>query len=140
VQASQQLANVPTHAVPPFGALHLSMPDLVEHFVWPLALVRQQVTNPGLPQVERAAHFTTAPLQLWFASVAFACCVAHLTYWPWFVEPAQSQLQFNATAARAAAMSAASTPVASHLAYARGVAKTSPRAPVSLPLLRLSIA
>jgi hypothetical protein len=64
VQASQQLAKLPTHADPPFGALHLSALDLVEHFVTPFALVRQHVTNPGLPQVDLAAHLTTAPLQL----------------------------------------------------------------------------
>ena len=32
------------------------------HFVWPFAVVRQHVTKPGFPQVDRAAHFTTAPL------------------------------------------------------------------------------
>ena len=53
-----------THAVPPFCGLHLSVLDFVEHFVTPLAFVRQQVTNPGLPHVDLAAHLTTAPLQL----------------------------------------------------------------------------
>lgn len=72
VQASQQLAKVPTHEVPPFGGLHLSPFDFVEHDVTPLALVRQQVTKFGLPQVDRAAHLTTTPWQLLFASVLLA--------------------------------------------------------------------
>jgi hypothetical protein len=62
--ASQQLANSPTHDEPSFGALHRSGLDLVEHFVTPFAVVRQQLTNPGLPQVDLAAHLTTAPWQL----------------------------------------------------------------------------
>jgi hypothetical protein len=116
VQASQQLENVPTHDMPPFGALQLAALDFVEHFVTPLELVRQQVTNPDLPQVDLAAHFTTAPLQLGFVfcSAIFACSVAHFTYWPWFVKPSHGQ--FKATAARAAATAAASVPVTSHFA------------------------
>jgi hypothetical protein len=66
VHASQQLAKVLTHAEPFFGALHLSALDFVEHFVTPLALVRQHVTNPGFPQVDRAAHFLSATPQLRF--------------------------------------------------------------------------
>ena len=87
-----------THDEPPFGALQWAALDFVEHFVTPL-LVRQQVTKFGLPQVECAAHRTTCPVQLWFARFAFACCAAHLTNAPWFVDPAQ--LQFSATCARA---------------------------------------
>ena len=68
--ASQQLDVVPTHACPPFGALHLSALDLVEHFSLPRALMRQHVTNPGFPQVERAAHFLAAAPQLGFAKLA----------------------------------------------------------------------
>jgi hypothetical protein len=30
----------------------------------PVVVVKQHVTAPGFPQVERAAHFFTAPLQL----------------------------------------------------------------------------
>ena len=59
-----------THEVPPFGALQWSPLDFVEHFVTPLALVRQQVTKSGLPQVERAAQLLTAPPQLRFAKPA----------------------------------------------------------------------
>jgi hypothetical protein len=56
VHASQQLVNAlsPTHEVPPPGSVQCSSSRLVLHFVLPEALVRQQVTNPGLPQVERA--------------------------------------------------------------------------------------
>jgi len=42
-----------------FGAMHLSGALLVEHLVTPVLLVRQQVTKPGFPQVERDAHFLT---------------------------------------------------------------------------------
>ena len=68
--ALQQLDVVPTHACPPFGALHLSALDLVEHFSLPFALMRQHVTNPGFPQVERAAHFLAAAAQLGFCNPA----------------------------------------------------------------------
>jgi len=111
-QDSQQLAPVPTHAWPPLGGLHLSAADLIEHFTLPRRSTRQHVTNPGLPQVDLAAHWVTNPLQLLFVSVAFAWSEAQLTNWPWFSAPAQSQ--FAAIAARAIAMSAASAPVGSH--------------------------
>jgi len=58
--ASQQLVQVPT--VPCF-AVQWAASFLTLHF-GPFAVVRQQVTVPGLPQVECAAHFLTAPLQL----------------------------------------------------------------------------
>jgi len=117
-QASQQL-GIPTatHDVPPFGAAarHLAALDFVEHFVTPL-LVRQQVTKFGLPQVDRAAHFTTAPLQLGFVicNAVFAAPVAHFTYCPWFVKVSHGHAR--STAARAAATLPASAPVTSHLA------------------------
>src|SRR5262245_57680288 len=108
-----------THAEPPFGTLQWSPSDFVEHFVTPLALVRQQVTNPDLPQVDLAAHFTTAPLQLGFVSCSavFAAPAAQLTYWPWFVK--LSHGQFNFTCRRASATAAASAPVTSHFAALR---------------------
>jgi hypothetical protein len=59
-QASQQLVQVP--AVPCFAAQCAASFSIL-HF-GPFGVVRQQVTEPGLPQVERAAHFFTAPLQL----------------------------------------------------------------------------
>jgi len=58
-QASQQLVQFPI--VPVAGQCAASF--LTLHFV-PAIVVRQQVTEPGLPQVECAAHFFTAPLQL----------------------------------------------------------------------------
>jgi hypothetical protein len=117
-QESQQLAPAPTQAWPSLGGLHLSAADLVEHFTLPFRSMRQHVTNPsGLPHVDRAAQLVTNPLQLWFSSVAFACLAAQLTNLPWLAAPAQSQ--FAATAARAAATSAASAPVGSHLASLR---------------------
>jgi hypothetical protein len=83
-QASQQLDSRPTHADPPFGALHLDSLDLVEQRVFPFLSVVQQVTNPGLPHVDRAAHETTEPLQLFgkssMSASSFATPRAHFTY------------------------------------------------------------
>jgi len=59
-QLSQQLGMVPTHAEPPLGAVHLAAFGFTTHFVLPLAVVRQQVTNPALPQVDFLAHPNTA--------------------------------------------------------------------------------
>jgi hypothetical protein len=116
VQASQQLGLVLAHAEPPIGAVQRLALDFVEHFVTPF-FVRQQATKFGFPQVDFAAHLTTTPLQLWFTRFVRACSPAHLTYWPWFVN--EPQTQFVLTAVRAAATSAASTPVGSHLAKLR---------------------
>ena len=55
--------NAPAHALPPAGATQRSASLFVLHFVLPDSLVRQQVTNPGFPQVDRAAQRFTAPLQ-----------------------------------------------------------------------------
>ena len=61
VHASQQLGNPVEQLPPPLGALHLDGLDLTRHLVFPLAVVRQQVTNPaGRPQVDLVAHFFTA--------------------------------------------------------------------------------
>lgn len=84
--ASQQLDRNPTHELPPLGALHLSAPFLIEHFVLPRASVVQQVTKPGLPHVDFAAHEITLPLHE-FGSVPDPASVlatprAHFTYWP----------------------------------------------------------
>jgi len=59
--ASQQLGTDPTHAVPPGGALQKAALLLMEQVVWPVLLVRQQVTAPGLPQDDCAAQDTTEP-------------------------------------------------------------------------------
>jgi len=58
--ASQQLGTDPTHAVPRGGALQNAAALLIEQLVWPLRLVRQQVTKPGRPQVDCAAQDSTA--------------------------------------------------------------------------------
>jgi len=79
VHASQQLATWPTHAEPPLGAAHFAELLLIEHFVVPLPVVRQQVTAPGLPHVERAAHRLTKRAQLLLVRTACACCAAQLT-------------------------------------------------------------
>ena len=82
-QASQQLATSPTQADPPFRGLHAAARRLMPHVRPPWASVRQHVTEPGLPQVERAAHRFTAPLQVFGSApaltAAFAKATAHLT-------------------------------------------------------------
>jgi hypothetical protein len=59
--ASQQLANCPTHARPPAGALHREASRFTLQDVFAFR-VRQHVTAPGRPHTERAAHRTTADL------------------------------------------------------------------------------
>ena len=59
--ASQQLGTDPTHAVPPGGGSQADSLLLIEQLVLPLLLVRQQVTKPGLPQVDRDSQDITAP-------------------------------------------------------------------------------
>ena len=83
---SQQLGTLPTQAAPCFGAVHRAAPGVIAHAGLPCLVVRQQVTKPGLPQVDLAAHFTTVPLHC-FGSVpaftaAFAWCATHETYSP----------------------------------------------------------
>src|SRR5262245_8901359 len=84
LQLSQQLDVVPTHAEPPLGAAHVVWLDFTEHLVTPFAVVRQQVTKPDSPQVDRFAQRTTIArhcvgrLPLFTAASAF--CVTHRTY------------------------------------------------------------
>src|SRR2546428_9544709 len=73
--ASQQLVQLPT--IPCF-AVQWAASFLILHFV-PFVVVRQQVTAVGLPHVECAAHFFTAPLQLGLTSTELACWTAQLT-------------------------------------------------------------
>jgi hypothetical protein len=58
--------------------LHRAALGFTEHFVFPVAVVRQHVTKPEEPQVEFLAHFTTAPLQslgrLPLVAAIFATC------------------------------------------------------------------
>jgi hypothetical protein len=82
--ASQQLGALPTHACPPDGGRHLVASDFRVQRVSPRAFVRQQVTKPGRPQVERAAHATTARRHsLDRSPAARATSPTHRTYVPW---------------------------------------------------------
>ena len=58
--ASQQLGADPTNAVPPRGGLQAPALRLIVQVVLPATSVRQQVTAPGMPQVDCDAQDTTA--------------------------------------------------------------------------------
>ena len=81
--ASQQLAKFPAQL--PLLAVHDAASFLIAHLLWPwpLGFAVQQATKPGLPQVDRAAHFLTALLQLAgrlpFLTAALAPCAMQLT-------------------------------------------------------------
>jgi hypothetical protein len=83
-QASQQLPHTPT--VPPF-AVQASALFLLLQLVTPFLFVMQQVTNPGLPHTDFAAHFFTAPLHdfgsMLLVTAVLADCATQLTYAPW---------------------------------------------------------
>src|SRR4029434_8080225 len=95
VHASQQLDCPLTQAVPPLGGVHFEALGFVEHFTLPVALVLQQVTKPGLPQVDFAAHLMTDPLQFFGSSGGSVCVLAmatvltHFTAWPWLLQEAR---------------------------------------------------
>jgi hypothetical protein len=101
VHASQQLAGVPTQALPPAGGVQSAALRFTTQRVAPFERVRQQVTAPGRPQVEREAQRRTSPLQSGGRSMAptrmvmtaFAQCMNE----PWLVAPGQQE---NAIAAR----------------------------------------
>jgi hypothetical protein len=82
--ASQQLGTEPTHALPPFGARQASAVRFVAHRVTPRRFVRQHVTAPGRPHVERAAQRRTSRRQAAgrspAATRASAIVVAHRTW------------------------------------------------------------
>jgi hypothetical protein len=86
--ASQQAAKLETQALPPPGALHFEASFLTEHLVRPRRVVRQQVTNPGRPQVDFAEQPRASRTQSCGRSpdAARAAITSreHLTYWPWF--------------------------------------------------------
>jgi hypothetical protein len=112
-QASQQLEQCET--TPPLS-MQCSSLFFVLHFV-PFSLVMQQVTKPGLPQVEREAQVFTYFEHERLTRVSLAVWTAHLTYAPWV--DAAEQSQAAATASRAAAMSALSASESgSHMAIA----------------------
>ena len=75
-QASQQLGRCPTHAVPFLDGLQSAALLFVPHVVVPFAVVRQQVTKPGFPQVDRAAQCFTAPLHCFGSVPAFTASFA----------------------------------------------------------------
>jgi hypothetical protein len=58
----------------------------MEHFVTPLAVVRQHVTKPGFPQVDLAAHMVIGCAKVFgivlIFTAALTCCATHLTYAP----------------------------------------------------------
>jgi hypothetical protein len=75
--------------------------------VFPFAVVRQQVTKPGFPQIDCAAQRFTAPLHC-FGNVpaltaAFARRVAQRTNVPWLAAPMQLHCAAMAVSIAAAA-------------------------------------
>jgi hypothetical protein len=82
----QQLVAIPVKppTTPPLS-VHLVAVEATLHFVLAF-FVMQQVTAPGLPQFECAAHFFTRPLQFlgsWLLLArVFATPAAHLTNVP----------------------------------------------------------
>jgi hypothetical protein len=118
VQASQQLSRRPVQARPSRGGRQWAASRLIEQRVTPCRFVRQQVTAPARPQVERAAQRCTKPAHDGFCSVALATDAAQDTYVPCRAAVAQSHP--DATAARAAATSLRSgSVVGSHAPDAR---------------------
>jgi hypothetical protein len=93
VHASQQLGALLTHASPLRGARHESASRLVLQSVRPLAVVRQHVTKPSRPHVDRAAQRTTSPWHSCrrspLATASFATPATQLTYCPWLSALAQ---------------------------------------------------
>jgi hypothetical protein len=92
-QESQQLGTVPVHALPPFGARQRVASLFTLQRSLPAAVVRQQVTAPGRPHVDRVAQRFTVPLQAersWFEPTRTpSTAEAHRTYVPWSGTPAQ---------------------------------------------------
>jgi len=109
--ASQQLGFVPIVD----GGLQRVGSRLTLQCTLPSESVRQQVTKPGLPHVERDAQRTTLALQPRGSLAAFtspcAACDTHFTYWPWVV--AVAQLHCASATARAAQTAAGSSQRAS---------------------------
>jgi hypothetical protein len=78
LQASQQLDTDPTQALPPIGARHRFALRLMLHRARPLASVRQHVTKPSRPHVERPAH---ARISLRHAARTVPSRIARLAAW-----------------------------------------------------------
>jgi len=105
-QASQQLGLAPMVA----GGLQRVASRRMLQWIFPTESVRQQVTKPGLPQVERAAQRTTLDLQGRGSRNAstspLATPATHRTYWPWLVAAAQGHwISALSRVAQTAAMS-----------------------------------
>jgi len=92
LQASQQLGTSCTQAAPLLGAVHF-VSALMEHFVAPVAEVRQHETKPDRPHVDWTAHLRTPRLhclgRLPLATADFATPATHLMYLRWLVAVAQ---------------------------------------------------
>jgi hypothetical protein len=82
--ASQQLAKVDVHAVPPAGGRQVPLRLMLQRVI--PCRVRQQVTNPGRPQTDFAAHRLTAPTHsarsMPVPTLCRATSVAQRTYVP----------------------------------------------------------
>lgn len=133
--ASQQLVYAPTHALPPRGATHLAALERMAQLVSPFGDVRQHVTTPGRPHVERAAQRWTAFLHVGRSAScstrARATPSAHRTYCA-CVLPA-SQAQVLATTSRAAASSAGSVGRSPQVACAAPFTSKSAATMASIP-------
>jgi len=80
LQASQQLGVPPTHAMPPRGGRQAAALRLMLHLVSPRAFVRQQVTTPGRPHVDRRAHACATRAQSGFANALASVVAEQRTY------------------------------------------------------------
>lgn len=119
LQASQQLENAPTQALPLRGALQRRPLRLMLQWLLPPALVRQQVTKPGCPHVERAAHAITSSLHCLRsvpAVTAFFATVFTQDMYARRLGPPQSHC--DAAAARVAATASISPATAPHFGFA----------------------
>src|SRR2546426_2421940 len=137
-QASQQLLQVP--GVPCLSRQCCAVLLILQLVALVVALVRQQVTAPGLPQVEWAAHFLTPPLHVLGRKLGsdgsrlervFATPAAQWTYCPWFTVAGLlwSHVQSVATCCRAANVLDPSGSSAAQFAKAPGTLASSTHAP-----------
>src|SRR2546426_27032 len=137
-QASQQLLQVP--GVPSLSVHFIALLLILQLVALVVGFVRQQVTKPGFPHVEWAAHFLTAPLHVVgkkLGSVVarlervFATPAAHLTYCPWFTVGGLpwSHVQSVATCCRAANVLDPPGSSAAQFAKATGTLASSSHAP-----------
>jgi hypothetical protein len=119
LQASQQLENAPMQALPLRGALQRRSRRLMLQWLLPPASVRQQVTKPGRPHVDRAAHAVTSSLHCLRSvpavTASFATLFTHDRY-PRRLGPPQSHC--DAAAARVVATASVSPATAPHFGFA----------------------